>query len=669
MAQEIEVKVKVAAGEAVSNVDKISESFVSLKQQLRNAQNEVTALSEKFGATSREAVNAAKRAGQLKDKISDAKALTDAFNPDAKFKALSASLTGVAGGFSVVTGAMGAFGANTKDVEESLLKVQSAMAIASGAQAVGESIDSFKQLGAVIKNVNIVQLASNFIQTGSLTLTRANTAATEAQAVATNVSTVATAASTTGMKLFRIALIGTGIGAIVVALGLLIANFDKIKETVLRVVPGLSKVGDVIGGIVDSITDFVGATSDASRALDSLKKDAENTLLVNKKFMQEHGDQVDAYTKKKIDAKNAYAEAVKEDGADQVALANRLNRELAAIEFSRGDEKRKIQKEANEKASAEAKSNSEKATEKEKEKKIKATADETKRLEDAEIERQALISRQGEKAREEYEAAEKLIKDARKANEDSLKTENQLKIEKENEEFELTKQNLIDKGLSIEEIEKEHKRNIALIDKTENERKLADAQALADKQIAIELAYQDAKRNALDTGLGILQQFAGKNKGIALAILAVQKGLAISDVVIGAAKSISLATSALAAVPAVIGVVPNPMYAVQAAATIKGIATTKIGAATSIASILASGIGTAASITAGGSSTASSSGGGGGISTPSTMPVNPNVVSDSGVNQLAKSLSAVPLKTYVVAKDVTSQQSLDRNITDTATLG
>jgi hypothetical protein len=63
----------------------------------------------------------------------------------------------VAGGFSEVTGAMGIFGEKSKDVEAAILKVQSAMALASGVQAIGESIDSFKQLGAVIKSTTIFQ--------------------------------------------------------------------------------------------------------------------------------------------------------------------------------------------------------------------------------------------------------------------------------------------------------------------------------------------------------------------------------------------------------------------------------------------------------------------------------------------------------------------------------
>ena len=124
----------------------------SLKQQFKEAQNEVNELSVKFGATSEQAVNAAKKASELKDAIGDAKSLTDAFNPDAKFRSLTSSLSGVAGGFSAVQGAMGLVGAQSEDVEKTLLKVQSAMALSTGLQQLGESADAFKQLKAVAIN-------------------------------------------------------------------------------------------------------------------------------------------------------------------------------------------------------------------------------------------------------------------------------------------------------------------------------------------------------------------------------------------------------------------------------------------------------------------------------------------------------------------------------------
>jgi hypothetical protein len=213
----------------------VNSNLGTLKQQFKEAQIEVQALSDKFGATSAQAVEAAKSAALLKDKISDAKSLTDAFNPDAKFKAVTGALTGVAGGFSVVTGALGAFGKQSEDVEKALLKVQSAMALASGAQAIGESIDSFKQLGAVIKATSIYQAAYNFIQTGTtkgteevITAKVLDTEATVAQGVANVGAAGATTLFAGAAKLLRAALISTGIGVLIAGLGWFIANAGSI---------------------------------------------------------------------------------------------------------------------------------------------------------------------------------------------------------------------------------------------------------------------------------------------------------------------------------------------------------------------------------------------------------------------------------------------------------
>ena len=155
MANEINIGINTTSN--LDGINQVDQSVKSLKTQLKEAQANVTALSDTFGATSKQAVEAAKSAAILRDKIGDAKSLTDAFNPDAKFKALSGSLTGVAGGFSAVTGALGLMGKEVKDVEKAILKVQSAMALSSGVQALGESIDNFKQLGAVIKSTTIFQ--------------------------------------------------------------------------------------------------------------------------------------------------------------------------------------------------------------------------------------------------------------------------------------------------------------------------------------------------------------------------------------------------------------------------------------------------------------------------------------------------------------------------------
>ena len=182
MAIEKVVNIKVS-----DNIDATTQHVGSLKSELRKAQQEVAELSNKFGATSKQAVEAAKRAAELKDRIGDAKNLTDAFNPDAKFKALSASLSGVASGFAAYQGALGLAGAESKDLEKQLLKVQSAMAVAQGLQGLGEAKDSFIQLKAVAVNA---------------------------------------------FQSIKTAIGSTGIGLLVIALGTLYTYWDNIKETV-----------------------------------------------------------------------------------------------------------------------------------------------------------------------------------------------------------------------------------------------------------------------------------------------------------------------------------------------------------------------------------------------------------------------------------------------------
>lgn len=546
---------KVVNLEVQSNLDATEKSVGNLKTQLRQAQNEVNALSEKFGATSKEAVNAAKKAGELKDRIGDAKALTDAFNPDAKFKALTASLSGVAGGFAAVQGGMGLIGVESADLEKQLLKVQSAMALSQGLQSVGESIDSFKQLGAVLKNTSIAQ---------------------KLYAGATAAATFVTEAATGGLKLFRLALVSTGLGAIVIGLGLLIANFDKVKDAVMNVIPGLKSVGDFFGNIVNAVTDFVGATSDASRALDRLKSDADKTLQVNKKFMTEHGDQIDQYTKRKLDAKNAYAEALKEDGANQVALAKRLNRELAKADSDRQAEKDK----------------------KSQENKDKENAARTK----AEEERVAAIMKEREK---------------------NKPLENELTPAA---------------GLEISSLKQI---GVAQIQRTLTEEELTNARiAIAEKEKNAKLQAADAVANTLSGMADLL----GKET-------AAGKAAAVASATINTFSSAQKAYDATVGIPYV-GPILAPINAgIAIAAGIKNVK--------SILAVKVPGGGGGGSAPSGGAT-------GAGAAAPQF-----NVVGNTGVNQLAQTLNQEqpPIKTYVVAGDVTTGQSLDRNIITNASLG
>lgn len=64
---------------------------------------------------------------------------------------LGGALGGAAAGFQLVQGTMGAFGAESAQVEEALLKVQSAMAIADGVRGFREAIPSIKAFGTAMK--------------------------------------------------------------------------------------------------------------------------------------------------------------------------------------------------------------------------------------------------------------------------------------------------------------------------------------------------------------------------------------------------------------------------------------------------------------------------------------------------------------------------------------
>jgi len=196
------------------------ENLGSLKQQLKEAQNDVQTLADKFGATSVQAIEAAKRASDLKDRIGDAKALVDAFNPDAKFKSLTAALSGAAGGFAAVQGAIGLVGVESEQVEATLLKVNSAMALSEGLQNVGESVDSFKQLGAVIQQSTV------FIKLNDL--------ANKAAAGAMKLFGFAVETTSVSFKVLKTAIAATGIGLLIVALGELYSAFQNYQSAATK---------------------------------------------------------------------------------------------------------------------------------------------------------------------------------------------------------------------------------------------------------------------------------------------------------------------------------------------------------------------------------------------------------------------------------------------------
>jgi len=110
----------------------------------------------------------------------------------------------VAAGFAIAQGAAALFGDENEDLQKAMVQVQGAMALVNGVQQI------------------------------SILLTQKSVITTQAAAAAQKVYAIAIGTSTGAMKAFRIALLATGIGAAVAAIGLLIAKWDELTAAVRR---------------------------------------------------------------------------------------------------------------------------------------------------------------------------------------------------------------------------------------------------------------------------------------------------------------------------------------------------------------------------------------------------------------------------------------------------
>ena len=122
-----------------------AESVGEIRKQLKELR---TAMLQ-VGEDSAEFEKLAMAAGDLKERMNEANEAVAAFNPDA-LEAVGNFAGKAASGVSLVTGAMGLFGEQSKETEKALLKVQSAMAFAQGIQGI-------KGLGRAFTNLfNII---------------------------------------------------------------------------------------------------------------------------------------------------------------------------------------------------------------------------------------------------------------------------------------------------------------------------------------------------------------------------------------------------------------------------------------------------------------------------------------------------------------------------------
>lgn len=601
MAKNVQLTVDIKGGDSVG---KAAEKTKSLRQELKALQTDLQS-GNLTGAAFDEGI---KKAALMKDQINDVnnrvKALaTD--GADVALKGFADMATGIVGGFAAAQGAMALFGSENEDLQKTLVKLQGATALLNGIQQV-----------------------NNTLQGDSAAMVSLNTAKTKILTFVQARYTAAVGASTGAMKVMRIVGASLGIGLIVAALGLLIANFDKVKKVITNLFPNLSKLGSFFKGLIQDFTDFIGITSEAERqfekneaASNKLSKEYDKQIeileamggqeekLYRVRLAKLNQDRLILMQKKMLN--KASQEEI--DKIDELATAIKV---LKITEENRLNDIAKKEQEANEDAIKKRQED----FEKKKAEAIKRGREEI----DLEIQNMKDLAEAKAKAEQEIEDKEeqKLIDANKKYSElieqrrvDGL-AEREKEIEDINEKYKLQEEAALNNGILLAEIQTEK-------DNVLREKRKQFAQEDADLQKEIDLTRLQAIADTAAQAGQLLSQVAGKNKALATTALAVEKGAAIADVIIQGIRERQRINAKYALLP------PGTAAPELIASTIR--------TGLSVASITAAGISGAKSI---------SSGGGGGSVQPPNIRGTQTTNEPQGQNRIPET------KVFVTETDI-----------------
>ena len=229
MSRETKIKIDIETSQTES-------SLKALREELKRVKDEMAGLEEGSDAF----LQAAKKGGELQHQIQEINQSIRGASAD--FGDMLGNITnvgaGITGAFQAAKGAMELMGVESENVTKAIKDMQSIMAMTQGLDAIDNAIKSFKKLSTI---VNI---------------------------------------SSKSLSTFKKALIGTGLGALVVVLGSIISNWDEFTKSIGLSTKQLEKLGEVasgvfnvlkgsLQGITKAITKVV--TGDFKGALESLK--------------------------------------------------------------------------------------------------------------------------------------------------------------------------------------------------------------------------------------------------------------------------------------------------------------------------------------------------------------------------------------------------------------
>jgi hypothetical protein len=183
------------------NNNETKKSTNSAKAELRAMKEELIQMKRRGEENTEQYRALALAAGELDDSIRDANQQIRAFGSDTRhIDGLIDLASGVAGGFALVQGATALFGDESEELQETLLKVNAAMAILQGLQQIGNVLQAESAASAFLNTA--AQKAYNVVVGQSIGL----------------------------MKAFRIALALTGITVFIVLVAELVSAFSSAND-------------------------------------------------------------------------------------------------------------------------------------------------------------------------------------------------------------------------------------------------------------------------------------------------------------------------------------------------------------------------------------------------------------------------------------------------------
>jgi len=231
MEKDIIIKIRTSSEDSVSGLEKVSKELQgvdksadaadkklgSLKSQIKQLKEEAL----KAGATSPIGQKALKDAADLQGKLDQVNELVKRNNTDFdKFREVTGIAKGAINSYAAFQSVMALTGVENEKLLQTMVKLQAA------------------------------QQLLNSIEAARASLLQKNEIVTKGMAAVQSAYGMAVGTSTGALKLFRLALISTGIGALVVAVGMLVANWDAFVGWVKKSVNELRKYKEALAFIL-----------------------------------------------------------------------------------------------------------------------------------------------------------------------------------------------------------------------------------------------------------------------------------------------------------------------------------------------------------------------------------------------------------------------------------